>query len=175
MAGTGAPPGFEPACPNGCADNRVLLVNRHGHIQWQYGTFGITGAGPNELNTPVQATWTPELTVLITDQVNERIIEVSLDKEILWQYGQTGTAGSGFNQLNNPNSAELLENGHILISDENNNRAIEVDRKNNIIRTEALTGSHLPAVCRTAIPCLPIRTTIAWWKWTPMTTWSGST
>ena len=141
MAGTGAPAGTEPACPAGCADNRVLLVDRQGHIQWQYGQFGVSGAGPNELNTPVQATWTPELTVLITDQVNERIIEVSLDKEILWQYGQTGIAGIGPNQLNNPNSAELLENGHILISDENNNRAIEVDRKNNIIRTFTADGS----------------------------------
>jgi hypothetical protein len=135
MAGTGAPPGTEPDCSNGCADNRVLLVDRHGHIRWQYGTFGVTGAGPNELNTPVQATWTPEQTVLITDQVNERIIEVDLDNRILWQYGQTGVMGNGDNQLNNPNSAELLENGHILISDENNNRAIEVDRGHNIIMT----------------------------------------
>ena len=141
MAGTGAPPGTEPACPAGCADNRVLLVNRHGQIQWQYGTFGVTGAGPNELNTPVQTTWTPEQTVLITDQGNHRIIEVNLDKRILWQYGQTGVMGNGPNQLNNPNSAELLENGHILISDENNNRAIEVDRRHNIIRTFTADGS----------------------------------
>jgi hypothetical protein len=141
MAGTGAPPGSEPACPNGCADNRVLLVNRDGHIQWQYGTFGITGAGPNELNTPVQNTWTPEKTVLITDQGNQRIIEVNLDKEIVWQYGQTGVMGNGPDQLNNPNAAELLENGHILISDENNNRAIEVDRDKNIIVTFTAQGT----------------------------------
>lgn len=141
MAGTGAPAGSESLCPTGCADNRVLLVNRHGHIQWQYGQFGVTGAGPNELNTPVQSTWTPEQTVLITDQVNERIIEVNLEKEILWQYGQTGASGIGINQLNNPNSAELLENGHILISDENNNRAIEVDRGHHIIATFTADGS----------------------------------
>ena len=141
MAGTGAPPGSEPACSNGCADNRVLLVDRHGHIRWQYGTFGVTGAGANELNTPVQNTWTPERTVLITDQGNQRIIEVSLDKRILWQYGQTGVMGNGDNQLNNPNAAELLDNGHILISDENNNRAIEVDRGHNIIMTFTAEGT----------------------------------
>jgi outer membrane protein assembly factor BamB len=128
MAGTGAPPGFEPACPSGCADNRVLLVSHRGRVLWQYGQFGVTGSGRNELNTPVQNTWTPNQTVLITDQGNQRIIEVDLNKEIIWQYGQTGVSGSGSNQLNNPNSAELLENGHILISDENNNRAIEVTR-----------------------------------------------
>ena len=141
MAGTGAPAGFEPACPNGCADNRVLLVSRHGRIVWQYGQFGVTGAGPNELNTPVQNTWTPEQTVLITDQGNQRIIEVNLHNEILWQYGTTGVSGNGPNQLNNPNAAELLQNGHILISDENNNRAIEVTRDGKIVATFTAGGT----------------------------------
>lgn len=133
IAGTGAPPGSEPTCPNGCPDNRVMLVDQAGKIIWQYGKAGITGSGFNELNTPVQNTWLPNFHILITDQVNERIIEVDLDKNIVWQYGQTGVSGDGFNQLNNPNSAELLTNGHILIADENNNRVIEVDRQMNIV------------------------------------------
>ncbi len=142
MAGTGVPPGaFEPQCTNGCVDNRILLVNRSGHIIWQYGQFGVTGADSNQLNTPVQNTWTPDQTVLITDQGNQRVIEVNLNKEIIWQYGQTGVPGIGPNQLNNPNSAELLENGHILISDENNNRAIEIDRKKNIVATFTAGGT----------------------------------
>jgi len=148
MAGTGTPGGQPeaPDCtdPAGCPDNRVLLVNRHAHIVWQYGQFGPGGSGPNQLNTPVQNTWlpregeresdeadegTPRLPsghVLITDQGNERIIEVNLARKIVWQYGTTGVIGNGDNQLSNPNCAELLENGHILICDENNNRAIEV-------------------------------------------------
>ena len=136
MAGTGVPaatPAFEPNCANGCADNRVLLVDRKGEVEWQYGRFGVTGSGFNQLNTPVQATWTPDETVLITDQANERVIEVNMNKKIVFQYGTTGVAGSGPNQLNNPNSAELLDNGDILIADENNNRAIEIDRHKNII------------------------------------------
>src|ERR1700730_11584099 len=127
MAGTGVPPGAEPGCPSGCADNRVLLVDRDGTVVWQYGTFGVTGSGPNQLNTPVQNTWLPNGHVLITDQANARVIEVQRgNPNPVWQYGQTGITGNGPNQLNNPNAAELLENGHILISDENNNRAIEV-------------------------------------------------
>ena len=131
MAGTGVP-GGQPEAPNcksssGCADNRVLLVDRNGNIVWQYGQFGVTGSGPNQLNTPVQNTWLPNFHVLITDQANERIIEVDpFTQNIVWQYGTTGVAGNGPNQLNNPNCAELLENGHVLICDENNNRAIEV-------------------------------------------------
>jgi hypothetical protein len=141
MAGTGIPPGVDPAAPDGAADNRVILVNLGGNIVWQYGQFGVTGSGPNQLNTPVQSTWLPGRRVLISDQANQRIIEVTWQKNIVWQYGTTGMAGNGPNQLNNPNSAELLENGHILIADENNNRAIEVDRNKNIIATFTAGGT----------------------------------
>jgi hypothetical protein len=143
MAGTGIPAGVDPFCTNanGCPDNRVILVNPQGHIVWQYGKFGVTGSGPDQLNTPVQATYTKRQTVFITDQANERVIEVGRSKKILWQYGTTGVTGSGFNQLNNPNSAQLLSNGHVLISDENNNRAIEVDRSKNIVATFTAGGT----------------------------------
>jgi hypothetical protein len=101
-------------------------VNEAGQIVWQYGLFGVTGSGHNQLNTPVQNTFLPNGNVLITDQANERVIEVRPNKTIAWHYGKTGVAGMGPGRLNNPNSAELLENGHVLITDENNNRAIEV-------------------------------------------------
>jgi hypothetical protein len=145
MAGTGVPaasPSFEVGCDNGCPDNRVILVNERGRIVWQYGQFGVTGAGDNELNTPVQATYLPNHHVLITDQANDRIIDVSVaTHKIVWQYGTTGVSGMGPDQLNGPNSAELLENGHILISDQGNNRAIEVDRKKNILATFTVGGT----------------------------------
>jgi hypothetical protein len=128
MAGTGAPPKTEPLCKKGCADNRVILVDPNGNILWQYGQFGVTGSAANELNAPVQATYTPKNTVFITDQGNQRIIEVDKAGNIVWQYGTTGTPGSGPDELNNPNSAELLDNGHVLIADEGNNRVIEVDK-----------------------------------------------
>ena len=144
IAGTGIPPGGTPDCPNGCPDNRVMLVNPGGHIVWQYGMAGVSGSGFDQLNTPVQNTWLPNRHVLITDQLNERIIEVNLEKEIVWQYGMTGVTGCGFNQLNNPNSAELLDNGDILIADENNNRVIEVNRQMQIVWSYgSCTGNQL--------------------------------
>jgi hypothetical protein len=144
VAGTGAPAGSEPNCPNGCPDNRVMLVNPGGQIVWQYGQAGVTGSGPNQLNTPVQNTWLPNTHVLITDQGNQRVIEVTQAKQIVWQYGTTGVSGDGANQLNNPNSAELLANGHILIADENNNRVIEVTRQHQIVWSYgSLTGTQL--------------------------------
>ncbi|HXA59673.1 MAG TPA: hypothetical protein VNW94_10975 [Streptosporangiaceae bacterium] len=136
IAGTGTPGnGTDPSCPvvAGCPDNRVMLVSRHGNIVWQYGKAGVSGAGANELNTPVQATFLPTGNILVTDQANERVIEVTLEHKIVWQYGMTGVTGAGADQLNNPNSAELLPNGHILIADENNNRVIEVTRNHKIV------------------------------------------
>ncbi|HEV2363391.1 MAG TPA: PQQ-binding-like beta-propeller repeat protein [Caulobacteraceae bacterium] len=142
ISGTGVPPGLEPKCPSGCADNRVFFVNRYGKITWQYGRFGVTGSGPGQLNTPVQATWTGTHTVLITDQGNQRVIEVDpATKKILWQYGMTGVAGSGPNQLNNPNSVEVLDNGTYLIADENNNRAIVVSRGKKVLQTFTIGGT----------------------------------
>src|SRR2546422_9270949 len=112
MSGTGIPPGATTNCKSGCVDNRVLLVDQSGNIIWQYGTFGVTGVGFNQLNTPVQNTFLPGGNILITDQGNERIIEVrQSDKAIVWQYGQNTVVGIGPNQLNNPNAAELLANG----------------------------------------------------------------
>lgn len=147
IAGTGAPAGtptiYEANCQNGCADNRVIVVNKGGKIVWQYGKAGVTGAGFNQLNTPVQATVLPNKDILITDQGNQRVIEVNHLKQIVWQYGTTGVGGTGPNQLNNPNSAELLENGDILISDENNNRVIEVGRGKQILWQYAPNNTNL--------------------------------
>jgi hypothetical protein len=133
VAGTGVPAGAEPTCPNGCPDNRVMLVDRNGKIMWKYGQPGVTGSGFNELNAPVQNTFLPNRDILITDQGNMRVIEVNRQRQIVWQYGQTGVSGTGPNQLNNPNSAELLANGDILIADESNNRVIEVNRQRQIV------------------------------------------
>jgi hypothetical protein len=123
MSGTGIPAGpiSTTHCKKGCVDNRVLLVDPRGNIVWQYGEFGVTGSGFNQLNTPVQNTYLHQSNgddhILITDQGNNRIIEVRRsDKAIVWEY----------DGLNNPNAAELLINGNILISDENNNQALEV-------------------------------------------------
>jgi len=148
IAGTGIPPGGTPDCPNGCADNRVMIVDQAGAIVWQYGKAGVTGSGPNELNTPVQNTFLTNGDVLITDQGNQRVIEVDpfTDKpnKIVWQYGRTGVAGCGADELNSPNSAELLANGHILIADENNNRVIEVTRAKAIVWSYgSCTGAEL--------------------------------
>ncbi len=129
IAGTGIPAGADPLMPNGCADNRVIVVDQAGDIVWQYGQAGVTGSGPNQLNVPVAVIQLPNQDFLIADQGNNRIIEVNLAGSIVWSYGPA----HGHGALNSPNSAELLANGHILIADEGNNRAIEITRSGHIV------------------------------------------
>lgn len=164
ISGTGIPPS-SPALPgcsdpvNGCPDNRVFLVNTHGSILWQYGQAGVTGSGPNQLNTPVHSLFLsgfphhPGFGVLITDQGNQRIILVNLRSgKIVWQYGTTGVAGSGPNQLNSPNSAEVLENGNVLIADEGNNRVIEISPGGSLLKTFTAGGSISGAAFASRLP-----------------------
>ncbi len=128
LSGTGIPANTPPF-PNGCPDNRVIVVNQAGTIVWQYGQAGMTGSGPNLLNVPVFAIQLPNHNIAIVDQSNERVIVVDKNtKQIVWHYGCPTC-----NLLNNPNSAELLPNGHFLIADENNNRVIEVNQDHQIV------------------------------------------
>ncbi len=150
MAGTGTPPGVIPQAPDGVPDNRVMIVDPFGRIVWQYGQFGVTGDGPNQLNTPVQATFLPTADVLITDQANNRIIEVNPFRKIVWSYPGSNTNDS--DQLNGPNSAELLENGHVLIADQSNNRAIEVTRGDVIVNTYSAMGSVVTCAFASRLP-----------------------
>ncbi|WP_430391586.1 hypothetical protein [Dyella sp. 20L07] len=149
ISGTGTPPGL-PGCSdtvNGCPDNRVFFVDPQGDILWQYGQAGVTGSGPDQLNTPVHSLYLNSFPqhfgphVLITDQGNQRVILVDLGHHIEWQYGTTGVSGNGSNQLNNPNSAEVLENGHVLIADENNNRVIEIKPNLQIVKQFTAQGT----------------------------------
>ena len=164
ISGTGIPPSSPPlpGCSdavNGCPDNRVFLIDPRGAIVWQYGKAGVTGSGPNELNTPVQAAFLsgfpghPGFSVIIADQGNQRIIVVNLvSRHIVWQYGATGVAGHGPDQLNNPNSAEVLENGHIMIADESNDRVIEVTAAKHIVRTFTAGASVSGAAFASRLP-----------------------
>ena len=138
MVGTGVPAGASPVAPSfSCVDNRVIVVDRSGHIVWQYGQAGVTGAGPNQLNVPVFAIQLPNRNIMVVDQGNNRVIEINrFTKAIVWSYPPaSGPVGppSGAEALNTPNSAELLSNGHILIADEVNNRAIEITRDGQLV------------------------------------------
>jgi len=102
------------------ANERVIVVNRHKQIVWQYGTTGVTGNGPNQLNNPNSAELLDNGNVLIADENNNRAIEVKTDGTLVSQFTAGGTvSGVAF--------ASRLANGNTLLTDSNNSRAVEVD------------------------------------------------
>jgi len=148
MVGTGIPPDTISDASGGIVDNRILLVNRHKEIVWQYGHFGKTGSSCDLLNVPTQATYIPgknkkdifDGSVLICDQGNARIIQVLIKcKKIIFEYPGNNTNPN--EQLSSPNSAEYLCNGNYLISDESNNRALEVTRHDRVVKIFTATNT----------------------------------
>src|SRR2546422_463402 len=139
MSGTGIPPGATTNCKSGCVDNRVLLVDQSGNIIWQYGTFGATGFGFNQLNTPVQNTFLPGGNILITDSNNARIVEVNSHDKVVSQYFTNTRPGSNPTPL--PTRAVRLANGNTLISDQFNDQVIEINPSNVIVASYGTINS----------------------------------
>jgi hypothetical protein len=108
------------------ANQRVIVVNETHDIVWQYGTTGVAGNGPNQLNNPNSAEVLANGDVLIADESNNRVIEVTTGMQIV----QTFTIGG---TLNGAAFASRLPNGDTLITDSGNNRAVEVDGNDAIV------------------------------------------
>jgi hypothetical protein len=121
------------------ANERVILVNVLTHqVDWQYGTDGVVGTGPDQLSNPNSAELLENGHVLIADENNNRVIEVTVDKQIVKTFTGSGTvSGAAF--------ASRLRNGNTLITDSNNNRIIEVSPSDVIVwqyATNTLPGSN---------------------------------
>lgn len=116
------------------ANERVILVNLRGHIVWQYGTTGVAGNGPNELNNPNSAEVLEDGHILIADESNNRVIEITPQGHIVKTFTAGGTvSGAAF--------ASRLRNGDTLISDSGNNRIVEVDAHDSVV-WEYLTNTQ---------------------------------
>lgn len=120
------------------ANQRIILVNLKHQIVWQYGTTGIAGNGPNQLNNPNSAEVLENGHVLIADESNDRVIEVKPNLQIVKQFTAQGTvSGAAF--------ASRLPNGDTLISDSNNNRIVEVNGNDHVVwqyHTNTQPGSN---------------------------------
>jgi hypothetical protein len=120
------------------ANQRVIVVDRQKRLLWQYGTTGVSGNGPNQLNNPNSAQLLDNGDVLISDESNNRAIEVNTDGTIVHTYTAGGT-------LNGVAFASRLANGDTLITDSNNNRIVEVDAQDHIVwqyATNTMAGSN---------------------------------
>jgi hypothetical protein len=108
------------------ANQRVIVVNEKHEIVWQYGTTGVAGNGPDQLNNPNSAEVLENGNVLIADESNNRVIEVTPGMKIAQTFTIGGTlSGAAF--------ASRLADGDTLITDSGNNRAVEVDANDHIV------------------------------------------
>jgi hypothetical protein len=110
-------------------NQRVIEVNNAKQIVWQYGTTGVSGSGPNQLNSPNSAELLTNGNILIADLTNNRVIEVNRNLQIVWQYGNPNDTSI----LNGAAFASRLSNGNTLITDSLNNRIIEIDPSSQIV------------------------------------------
>jgi hypothetical protein len=107
-------------------NERIIEVDLHKNIVWQYGTTGVIGNGPNQLSNPNSAELLENGHILIADENNNRAIEVDRDLNIIHTYTAGGTvSGVAF--------ASRLENGDTLITDSNNSRIVEVDANDQVV------------------------------------------
>jgi hypothetical protein len=107
-------------------NQRVIVVDRSHRIVWQYGTTGVSGIGPNQLNDPNSAELLDNGNILIADENNNRAIEVTTDYQIVRQFTAGGTlSGVAF--------ASRLSSGNTLITDANNNRIVEVNANDVVV------------------------------------------
>src|SRR6202171_813466 len=137
-------------------NNRVIEVNRHGHIVWQFGLgpadfspasiIGVNDAQRVGKLTLMTGTGTPGGQPEAPNCTNpsgcpdNRVLLVDRDGNIVWQYGQFGIAGSGPDQLNVPVQNTWLPNRHVLITDQANQRIIEVNLAKQIVWQYGTTG-----------------------------------
>jgi hypothetical protein len=83
----------------------VLIMDRHGHVQWEYGPI----SGPGELRQPSLALMLPNGLVAVNDDYRHRVVVIDPKTDrIVWQYGQTDVAGSGPGQLYKPDGMDFL-------------------------------------------------------------------
>lgn len=120
------------------ANQRIIVVDGAHRLIWQYGTTGVVGNGPNQLNNPNSAELLKNGNILIADESNNRVIEVTTALQIVQQLTAAGN-------LNGVAFASRLDNGNTLISDSGNNRIVEVNPSDVIVweyATNTMAGSN---------------------------------
>jgi hypothetical protein len=137
LAGFPGHPGFHVIITDQ-GNQRIIVVDVHGKIVWQYGMTGISGDGAGQLNSPNSAEVLENGHILIADENNNRVIEITAAGAIV----KTFTAGGS---LGATAFASRLSNGDTLISDAGNNRIVEVNWNDEVVWqhvTNLQTGSN---------------------------------
>lgn len=131
---SGLSPGSDPSVlpsPILIADklnNRLLIVDPHGRVRWQFPRPGDLAAGQT-FKIPDDAFFSPDGTKIIATEEDDYVISVIdiASHRIVYRYGHPGTPGSAPGYLNNPDDALLLPGGDILTADIKNCRILLIN------------------------------------------------
>jgi hypothetical protein len=86
----------------------VLIVDRHGRVQWSYGPR----SGHGMLNHPSLAMALPNGDIAVNDDYRDRVVVIDpRNKRIVWQYGHTDKPGTARGYLHIPDGMDFVPAG----------------------------------------------------------------
>jgi hypothetical protein len=106
-------------------NDRVLEVDRQGHVAWQYA----------QLDRPHNGDRLPNGNTLVVNSEADLIVELNPAGEVVWSFGESGL-------LRWPRDADRLANGNTLITDTRHNRVLEVNPAGRVVWS--FSGLALP-------------------------------
>jgi DNA-binding beta-propeller fold protein YncE len=106
-------------------NNRLLIVDPHGRIRWEFPRPGDLAPGQTFLQ-PDDAFFSPDGRYIIVTQEDDFVISVIsvATSKIVYRYGVPGVPGAGPNHLFNPDDAMLTPTGVIVSADIKNCRVV---------------------------------------------------
>jgi hypothetical protein len=122
-------------------NNRLLLVDAHKHILWQYPTASRP-APPGGFYFPDDAFFVQRGKAIISNEEdNDRIVMIGYPSgRLLWSYGHPKVPGSAPGYLNQPDDAYLLKDGEITVADAKNCRILVIKPGQGVVSQIGTTG-----------------------------------
>lgn len=128
-------------------NNRLLLVDAHKHILWQYPAPGRP-APAGGFYFPDDAFFAERGKAIISNEEdNDTIVMIGYPSgRLLWSYGHRKVPGSSPGYLNQPDDAYLLKNGEVTVADAKNCRVLVIRPGQGIVSQIGTTGDcvHAP-------------------------------
>ncbi len=128
-------------------NNRLLLVDVHKHILWQYPAPGRP-APPGGFYFPDDAFFVEHGKAIISNEEdNDTIVMIGYPSgRLLWSYGHRKVPGSSPGYLNQPDDAYLLKSGEITVADAKNCRILVIRPGQGVVSQIGTTGDcvHAP-------------------------------
>lgn len=131
-------------------DEGTVAVLRffHPKVVWEYGRFGVEGAGRGELNFPDDAFYYPNKGIVtVADIRNQRILFIDYrTRRVVRQYGETGVqAVNPPVTFGAPNGDFPAPGGGMLVTQINGHDAVLLSATGKMVATIALPGVVYPS------------------------------